>query len=128
MPILRKAFQIAQSGTPGKISLHLPVISRFKYHSIILNPSFFGEGFYNYVTLLSNNYTLLNNGLIIHCCNSNHVIDFMIIRFFFLIYQVRVTCNFLLISGPVFVEFPIDTLYPYPLVKKESGVKVRLQI
>ncbi|XP_020605840.1 acetolactate synthase-like protein [Orbicella faveolata] len=25
--------------------------------------------------------------------------------------------------GPVFVEFPIDTLYPYPLVKKESGVK-----
>jgi len=20
--------------------------------------------------------------------------------------------------GPVFVEFPIDTLYPYPLVKK----------
>ena len=29
-----------------------------------------------------------------------------------------------LISGPVFVEFPIDTLYPYPLVKKESGLKV----
>ena len=26
--------------------------------------------------------------------------------------------------GPVFVEFPIDTLYPYPLVKKESGLKV----
>ncbi|KAJ7372428.1 hypothetical protein OS493_018931 [Desmophyllum pertusum] len=25
--------------------------------------------------------------------------------------------------GPVFVEFPIDTLYPYPLVKKESGLK-----
>jgi hypothetical protein len=28
--------------------------------------------------------------------------------------------------GPVFVEFPIDTLYPYPLVKKEVGLKVRL--
>ena len=68
-----------------------------------------------------------SSGLITHCCNSNHDIDFMIIQFF-LIYQVRVTCNFLLISGPVFVEFPIDTLYPYPLVKKESGVKVRLQI
>ena len=27
--------------------------------------------------------------------------------------------------GPVFVEFPIDTLYPYPLVKKETGLKVR---
>ncbi|CAB3999937.1 acetolactate synthase, partial [Paramuricea clavata] len=25
--------------------------------------------------------------------------------------------------GPVFVEFPIDTLYPYPLVKKEVGLK-----
>ncbi|KAM7451697.1 hypothetical protein ABFA07_000719 [Porites harrisoni] len=25
--------------------------------------------------------------------------------------------------GPVFVEFPIDTLYPYPIVKKESGLK-----
>ncbi|XP_044174531.1 2-hydroxyacyl-CoA lyase 2-like [Acropora millepora] len=25
--------------------------------------------------------------------------------------------------GPVFVEFPIDTLYPYPLVKQESGLK-----
>lgn len=25
--------------------------------------------------------------------------------------------------GPVFVEFPIDTLYPYPTVKKESGLK-----
>ena len=29
-----------------------------------------------------------------------------------------------LVSGPVFVEFPIDTLYPYPIVKKESGLKV----
>ena len=27
------------------------------------------------------------------------------------------------IPGPVFVEFPIDTLYPYPLVKKEIGMK-----
>ena len=26
--------------------------------------------------------------------------------------------------GPVFVEFPIDTLYPYHLVKSEAGVKV----
>lgn len=26
--------------------------------------------------------------------------------------------------GPVFVEFPIDTLYSYPLVKKEAGLKV----
>ncbi|XP_070200493.1 2-hydroxyacyl-CoA lyase 2-like isoform X2 [Littorina saxatilis] len=25
--------------------------------------------------------------------------------------------------GPVFVEFPIDTLYPYPLVKREIGMK-----
>ncbi|EDO32896.1 predicted protein, partial [Nematostella vectensis] len=25
--------------------------------------------------------------------------------------------------GPVFVEFPIDTLYPYSLVKRESGLK-----
>lgn len=25
--------------------------------------------------------------------------------------------------GPVFVEFPIDTLYPYELVKKEIGMK-----
>ena len=25
--------------------------------------------------------------------------------------------------GPVFVEFPIDTLYPYHLVKREVGVK-----
>ncbi|XP_031565724.1 acetolactate synthase-like protein, partial [Actinia tenebrosa] len=25
--------------------------------------------------------------------------------------------------GPVFVEFPIDTLYPYSLVKRESGIK-----
>ncbi|CAL1548600.1 unnamed protein product, partial [Lymnaea stagnalis] len=25
--------------------------------------------------------------------------------------------------GPVFVEFPIDTLYPYQLVKKEIGMK-----
>ena len=25
--------------------------------------------------------------------------------------------------GPVFVEFPIDTLYPYPVVKKEIGMK-----
>ena len=27
--------------------------------------------------------------------------------------------------GPVFVEFPIDTLYPYPTIKKEVGLKVR---
>ena len=27
------------------------------------------------------------------------------------------------IVGPVFVEFPIDTLYPYPLVKREIGMK-----
>lgn len=26
-------------------------------------------------------------------------------------------------SGPVFVEFPIDVLYPYHLVKKEIGMK-----
>lgn len=25
--------------------------------------------------------------------------------------------------GPVFVEFPIDTLYPYPTIKQESGLK-----
>jgi acetolactate synthase-like protein len=25
--------------------------------------------------------------------------------------------------GPVFVEFPIDTLYPYHLVQKELGIK-----
>ena len=25
--------------------------------------------------------------------------------------------------GPVFIEFPIDVLYPYHLVHKESGVK-----
>ena len=25
--------------------------------------------------------------------------------------------------GPVFVEFPIDTLYPYELVKREIGMK-----
>ena len=28
-----------------------------------------------------------------------------------------------LLLGPVFVEFPIDTLYPYPIVKKEVGMK-----
>lgn len=35
--------------------------------------------------------------------------------------------------GPVFVEFPIDILYPYPLVKKEvlgsrkgSGLRAQL--
>ena len=26
-------------------------------------------------------------------------------------------------TGPVFVEFPIDTLYPYHLVRRELGVK-----
>ena len=25
--------------------------------------------------------------------------------------------------GPVFVEFPIDVLYPYAMVKKEIGMK-----
>ena len=29
--------------------------------------------------------------------------------------------------GPVFVEFPIDTLYPYPLVKKEVGLKASIR-
>lgn len=24
--------------------------------------------------------------------------------------------------GPVFVEFPIDTLYPYPIVRRELGL------
>ena len=28
-----------------------------------------------------------------------------------------------LYSGPVFVEFPIDVLYPYELVKREVGAK-----
>lgn len=39
-------------------------------------------------------------------------------------------CNFfkeilmgLSFSGPVFVEFPIDVLYPYELVKREVGAK-----
>lgn len=37
---------------------------------------------------------------------------------------------FLLVSinilrlGPVFVEFPIDVLYPYSLIRKEAGIKV----
>lgn len=26
-------------------------------------------------------------------------------------------------TGPVFVEFPIDVLYPYEIIKKEVGVK-----
>ena len=26
----------------------------------------------------------------------------------------------------MFVEFPIDILYPYPVVKKESGIKVHV--
>jgi len=49
----------------------------------------------------------------------------LLMLFLICFYLVYSKCyNFLLISGPVFVEFPIDTLYPYPLVKKESGVKV----
>ena len=28
-----------------------------------------------------------------------------------------------LFTGPVFVEFPIDTLYPYELVRRELGMK-----
>ena len=32
--------------------------------------------------------------------------------------------NFTFVSGPVFVEFPIDTLYPFNLVKREAGIKV----
>lgn len=32
--------------------------------------------------------------------------------------------NFLFIfPGPVFIEFPIDVLYPYHMVAKEIGVK-----
>ena len=31
---------------------------------------------------------------------------------------------FFFVLGPVFVEFPIDVLYPYELVRKEAGIKV----
>ena len=31
--------------------------------------------------------------------------------------------EFQFLSGPVFVEFPVDTLYPYHMVLKEAGVK-----
>ena len=34
----------------------------------------------------------------------------------------NLVCEFS-VSGPVFVEFPIDTLYPYNLVKREIGMK-----
>ena len=27
------------------------------------------------------------------------------------------------LTGPVFVEFPIDVLYPYEMVKREIGMK-----
>ena len=30
--------------------------------------------------------------------------------------------------GPVFVEFPIDVLYPYHLVKREAGIKVFISL
>ena len=33
-------------------------------------------------------------------------------------------CNVMFVSpGPVFIEFPIDVLYPYHTVSKEIGMK-----
>lgn len=35
--------------------------------------------------------------------------------------NMLILCSY--ISGPVFVEFPIDVLYPYETVKRELGMK-----
>lgn len=59
-PILKKAIQVAQSNTPGTISVEIK-------------------------------------------------------------FSTEITVGFF--SGPVFVEFPIDVLYPYELVKREVGAK-----
>lgn len=50
----------------------------------------------------------------------HRVVHFHQSRYFKLLY---VTDFELLFTGPVFVEFPIDTLYPYELVRREIGMK-----
>lgn len=60
-----------------------------------------------------------------YCClhidlELHRVVHFHQSKYFKLLY---VTDFELLFTGPVFVEFPIDTLYPYELVRREIGMK-----
>lgn len=60
-----------------------------------------------------------------YCClhidlELHRVVHFHQSRYFELLY---ITDFELLFTGPVFVEFPIDTLYPYELVRREIGMK-----
>ena len=51
------------------------------------------------------------------------MLTFIFSDFYIYIFKSLFFSHCILILGPVFVEFPIDTLYPYAMVNKEVGAK-----